>query len=78
MALQVGDLVKWFSHHDAFEASPIGVKGVQPVYKHGIILEVSAKKSTAIIVHCFDCDRRNLVILDVVEDAVHVLSETQE
>tara|TARA_B100000886_G_C20382180_1_gene474397 strand:+ start:965 stop:1195 length:231 start_codon:yes stop_codon:yes gene_type:complete len=76
MAFKKGDLIKWFSHHRSFVASPMGVKGINPVYNHGIILEVSDKKTTAIIAHCFDCDRYNLVILDADYDSVKLVSST--
>jgi len=56
----------------------MGVKGISPVYRHGIILEVSKKKSTAIIAHCYDCDGVALVILDVKYDNVEVLSRNKD
>jgi len=76
MALRKGDLVKWISHHDSFEASPMGVRGISPVYRHGIIMEVSNKKTSAIIVHCYDCPQQTLVILDTEYDSVVLLSES--
>jgi hypothetical protein len=78
MGLKQGDLIKWVSHHDAYEASPMGVKGISPVYRHGIVLETSRKKSTAIIAHCYDCDNVTLVILDVKYDNVEVLSRNKD
>tara|TARA_Y100001938_G_C7862167_1_gene316135 strand:+ start:311 stop:550 length:240 start_codon:yes stop_codon:yes gene_type:complete len=74
MGLKKGDMIRWVSHHDAFEASPIGVKGISPVHKHGIILEISDKKTTAIVAHCFDCKAYNLVILDAEYDSVQIIS----
>lgn len=74
MGYKQGDLVKWVSYHNAFEASPSGLKGIQPVYRHGIVIEVSHKKKTAIIVHCFDCPSRTLVILDTKYDPVQLVS----
>ena len=78
MGLKQGDLIKWVSHHDAFEASPLGVRGISPVYRHGIILEVSKKKTTAIVVHCYDCISRTLVILDEEIDLVEIVSRNKD
>tara|TARA_Y100001972_G_scaffold123757_1_gene171583 strand:+ start:1293 stop:1523 length:231 start_codon:yes stop_codon:yes gene_type:complete len=74
MVFKKGDLIKWFSHHAAFEASLDSVRGVDPIYRHGIIIEVSELKKTAIVVHCFDCDKMNLVILDSDYDYIEVMS----
>lgn len=75
MAISRGDLIKWISHHDSFEASPMGVVGIDPIYRFGIVLEVSNKKTTAIIAHCFDCKNSRLVILDFEHDNVQIISE---
>tara|TARA_B100001094_G_scaffold141587_1_gene137235 strand:- start:5317 stop:5556 length:240 start_codon:yes stop_codon:yes gene_type:complete len=69
-----GDLIKWVSHHDTYEASPTGVRGIEPVYRYGVVLEVSHKKTTAIIAHCFDCKDTRLVILDTNFDYVEIIS----
>jgi|TARA_B100000900_G_C20467046_1_gene669721 hypothetical protein len=75
MGLKRGDLIKWISHHNTFEASPMGVKGIDPIYRLGIVLEVSHTKTTAIIAHCFDCKHSRLVILDTEYDFVEIISE---
>ena len=77
MQLKQGDLIRWLSHHKAFEATPDTVRGIDPVYRHGIIIEVSDIKKTAIVAHCFDCDKMNLVILDSDYDCIEVVSSKQ-
>ena len=78
MELFRGDLIKWISHHDTFEASHLGVTGINPIYRFGIVLEVSSKKTTAIIAHCFDCKDSKLVILDVEHDHIKLVSEKDD
>ena len=75
MAHKVGDLIKWVSHHDVFEASGDVVRGIDPVYARGIVMEVSAKEPDALIAHCFNCKRSTLVILNAEYDGVITLSE---
>lgn len=74
MAVKQGDLIKWVVYHDTFEASPSEVKGISPVHRYGIVLEVSHMKTTAIIAHCFDCKDSRLVILDTNYDFVEIIS----
>jgi|TARA_B100000242_G_C42897382_1_gene416242 hypothetical protein len=78
MRVKNGDLIKWVSHHDTFKASPTDVVGISPIYRYGIVLDISRKKSTAIIAHCFDCKDSKLVILDTNYDFVEVISERKD
>jgi hypothetical protein len=78
MIIRKGDLVRWVSHHHSYEASPMGVKGISPVYRHGIVLETSNKKNTAIIAHCYDCTNVALVILDIKYDNVELISRGKD
>jgi hypothetical protein len=75
MGIKNGDLIKWISHHNSFEASPDTVVGIDPVYRFGIVLEVSNVKTSAIVAHCFDCKNSRLVILDTDYDYVELVSE---
>ena len=43
MGLKRGDLVRWVVDHDVYESSGDVLVGVSPNYRHGIIMEVSAK-----------------------------------
>ena len=75
MAHKVGDLIKWISYHDAFEASGDVVRGISPVYSSGIVMEVSNVKEGAIIAHRFDCKGAILVVLDATHDGIVTISE---
>ena len=77
MGFKRGDLIKWVSHHNVFEASSTDVRGIDPVYRFGIVLEVSSSKTSAIIAHCFDCKNSTLVILDAEFDYVELISENR-
>jgi len=70
-----GDLVRWVIGHATFEAHPDKLVGADPIYRYGIVMQVSAKVDTAIVVHScgFEPDYR-LIILDGAEDEVEVLS----
>ena len=56
MALKRGDLVRWVIDHDIYEASGDVLVGVSPNYRHGIIMEVSAKDNNAIMIYRSDRD----------------------
>ena len=43
MAIKRGDLVRWVADHDIYEASGDVLVGINPNYRHGIIIEVSVK-----------------------------------
>jgi hypothetical protein len=75
MVHKVGDLIRWVSYHDAFEASGDVVTGISPVYSSGIVIEVSNVKKDALIAHCFDCKGASLVVLDAIHDGIVTLSE---
>lgn len=74
MAHRVGDLIKWVSHHDIFEASGDVVRGIAPVYSRGIVIEVSHAEPQSLIAHCFNCKRIALVILNTAQDGIITLS----
>tara|TARA_B100000085_G_scaffold265656_1_gene273633 strand:+ start:337 stop:579 length:243 start_codon:yes stop_codon:yes gene_type:complete len=78
MGHRVGDLIKWVSYHDAFEASGDVVTGISPVYSRGIVIEVSKVKEGAVIAHCFDCKGSSLVVLDATHDGIVVISEGKQ
>lgn len=71
-----GDLVRWVVGHATYEAHPDRLVGSNPIYKYGIVMQVSKKCSSAIVVHScgFDPDHR-LIILDGMEDDIEVLSK---
>jgi hypothetical protein len=75
--LKRGDLIRWITDHEIYEASGDVLRGVSPNYRHGIIMEVSVKDSTAVMVFCYDCKKRregNWMILNVEQDRLEILS----
>lgn len=68
--------MRWIVGHATYEAHPDKIVGADPIYKYGIVLQVSDKSSSAIIVH--SCDLKfdpRLIILDGLEDEVEILSK---
>jgi len=75
--LKRGDLIRWVVDHDIYEASGDVLTGISPNYRYGIIMEVSTKDSTAVMVFCYDCKKRregNWMILNVEQDRLEILS----
>lgn len=78
MALNRGDLVRWIVDHDVYESSGDVLVGVSPNYRHGIVMEVSAVDSNAIMIYCYDCKKKmegNWMILNMIHDEFEILSE---
>ncbi len=81
MELKRGDLVRWVVDHDIYEASGDVLVGVSPNYRHGIIMEVSAVDSNAVMVLCYDCKKKregSWMILNMVHDEFEVLSAASD
>ena len=77
MAIKRGDLVRWVADHDIYEASGDVLVGIHPNYRHGIIIEVSAKDTDAVMVYCYDCKKRregSWMILSMKLDELDILS----
>ena len=77
MELKRGDLIRWITDHEIYEASGDVLRGISPNYRHGIIMEVSVKDPTAVMVFCYDCKKRregNWMILNVEQDRLEILS----
>ena len=55
-----------------YEANGDILVGVEPIYKYGIIMEVSKKKSSYLIVA--SCDDGRWHLLDIHEDDIEILS----
>jgi hypothetical protein len=75
--LKRGDLIRWVVDHSVYEASGDVLTGVSPNYRHGIIMEVSTKDATAVIVFCYFCKNKregNWMIFDTVHDKLEILS----
>ena len=77
MELKRGDLVRWVTDHNAYEASGDVLRGIDPNYRHGIIMEVSQIDTNAVMVYCYDCKKKkegSWMILNMIHDSFEVLS----
>ena len=77
MELKQGDLVRWVTDHNAYEASGDVLRGIDPNYRHGIIMEVSQIDTNAVMVYCYDCKKKkegSWMILNMIHDSFEVLS----
>ena len=77
MELKRGDLVRWVTDHEIYEASGDVLTGVKPNYRHGIVMEVSAVDSNAVMLYCYDCKKKregSWMILNLIHDEFEVLS----
>ena len=68
--------MRWIIGHATFAAYPDKLVGADPIYKYGIVMQVSHVDEKAIIVHScgVDSDSR-LIILHGDHDDVEVLSK---
>ena len=70
-----GDLVRWVIGHATFAAHPDRLEGVDPIYKYGIVMQVSHKDPQAIVVHSYGRSvEPRLIILDGTDDDIEALS----
>ncbi|HHZ95959.1 MAG TPA: hypothetical protein EYN67_10490 [Flavobacteriales bacterium] len=77
MEFKRGNLIRWVVDHNAYEASDDVLRGISPNYRHGIVMEVSNKDPTAVMVFCYDCKKKregNWMILDAAHDRLEILS----
>tara|TARA_Y100001937_G_C7030802_1_gene290007 strand:+ start:494 stop:751 length:258 start_codon:yes stop_codon:yes gene_type:complete len=73
-----GDLVRWVVGHETYESDGETLHGTDPIYNHGIVMEVSEVEPTCIIVHSRDAIMApRLVILNNATDEIQVLSSTE-
>ena len=72
-----GDLIRWIVGHDTYECDGDTLYGTDPIYNHGIVVEVSDTDPSCIIVHSDDTRwAPRLVILNDTIDDIEVLSST--
>jgi len=76
VAIKRGDLVRWVVDWGIYAVSAEGIVNREyPKYCHGIVMEVSAKDSQAIVVYCYDCkDNAGWTILHMIHDKFELLS----
>ena len=73
MAVKKGTLIKWVSSHKSYEANGDVLVGLEPIYKYGIIMEVSRKNSNYLAVASFNDGTWHVV--DVHHDDIKIISE---
>ena len=67
--------MRWIIGHATFAAYPDKLVGADPIYKYGIVLQVSSVDRDCIIVHSCGVESvHNLIILNK-EDDVEILSK---
>ena len=73
-----GDLIRWIVGHETFQSDGDTLYGTDPIYNHGIIMEVSDVDPACIIVHSRDVHMApRLVILNNTVDEIQVLSSAE-
>ena len=73
-----GDLVRWVVGHDTYQSDGETLFGTDPIYNHGIVMEVSDVDPACIIVHSRDAILApRLVILNSTVDEIEVLSSRE-
>lgn len=70
-----GDLIRWVTGHNSFAAHPDRLEGIDPIFKYGVILQVSKKDPNSIIAHTYGTSTCRLIILDGSIDTVEILSK---
>ena len=73
-----GDLIRWVVGHDTYQSDGNTLYGTDPIYNHGIIMEVSNVDPGCIIVHSRDTTMApRLVILNSELDQIEILSSAE-
>ena len=73
-----GDLIRWIVGHDTYQSDGETLYGTDPIYNHGIVMDVSDVDPCCIIVHSRDTQMApRLVILNSTIDEIEVLSSTE-
>ena len=74
-----GDLIRWIVGHDTYKSDGDELYGTDPIYNHGIVMEVSDVDPSCIIVHSRDVPMApRLVILNNTIDEIEILSSTEK
>ena len=73
MDYRKGTLIKWVESHRSYEANGDILVGLEPIYKSGIIMEVSKQDPRYIAVA--SCSDGRWHVVNVHHDSIEVLSE---
>jgi hypothetical protein len=73
--LKKGQLVRWIVDYAVFEAYDDSsmVRGVEPIYKYGIIMEVGTDETTVVIC-CYEKTKAQWMMLNMIHDKFEILS----
>lgn len=68
--------MRWVIGHATFAAYPEQLVGADPIYKYGIIMQVSSLRPTSIVVHTYSSEANSrMVILDGSIEDIEILSK---
>lgn len=71
--------MRWLTGHSVYEAHGDELVGAEPLYRYGIVMEVSKVDPTAIVVHSIAPTKEpRLVILSDDMDEIDVLSRGEK
>ena len=73
MGIKKGTLIKWAVGHESYQSSGDVLIGLDPIYKYGIIMEVSYRDTDYLAVASFEDGSWHVV--DLESDEVIILSE---
>lgn len=67
--------MRWIIDFNAFEAydDTSNVRGIDPIYKYGIIMEVGTDKQS-VVVCCYEKNTSEWVMLNLIHDKFEVLN----
>jgi len=70
--------VRWITGHSVYEAHEDKLVGAVPIYRYGIVMEVSKIDPGAIVVHSSVAESEpRLIILTDTMDEIEILSSTE-
>lgn len=75
MDYKKGTLIKWIESHRSYEANGDVLVGLEPIYKCGIIMQVSSKDPNYIAVA--SCSDGRWHVINVHHDDIQILSEVR-
>ena len=73
MEYKKGTLIKWVESHKSYEANGDVLVGLEPIYKCGIVMEVSKQDPKYIAVA--SCTDGRWYVVNTLHDSIEVLSE---
>jgi len=75
MDYKKGTLIKWIESHRSYEANGDVLVGLEPIYRCGIIMEVSTKDPRYIAVA--SCSDGRWHVVNIHHDSIEILSEVR-